>query len=231
MRAHGNEHWEFDDSGLMQRRDMSANDYPSARSERRYVNEEQTVPQAKAWLTSVNLATPRTLSWQGRLVQTGIDKRPVEGPVAVHRLGLTGDMQADLRVHGGLQKAVYVYASEHYGFWRAELPGTGLPPGSFGENLTIAGLLEADVHVGDHLQIGTAVFQVTQPRTPCFKLALKFGRPDMIHRFLASGRSGFYLSVVTEGLVKAGSSVEHAPASVGGPSILDLVRRIAQARA
>jgi MOSC domain-containing protein YiiM len=196
MRAHGNEHWEFDDSGLMQRRDMSANDYPSARSERRYVNEEQTVPQAKAWLTSVNLATPRTLSWQGRLVQTGIDKRPVEGPVAVHRLGLTGDMQADLRVHGGLQKAVYVYASEHYGFWRAELPGTGLPPGSFGENLTIAGLLEADVHVGDHLQIGTAVFQVTQPRTPCFKLALKFGRPDMIHRFLASGRSGFYLSVV-----------------------------------
>ena len=188
------------------------------------------MPLAKTWLTSVNLATPRQLSWQGRLVQTGIDKRPVEGPVAVHRLGLTGDMQADLRVHGGLQKAVYVYASEHYDFWRAELR-TALPPGSFGENLTIAGLLEADVHVGDHLQIGRAVFQVTQPRTPCFKLALKFERPDMIHRFLGSGRSGFYLSVVTEGLVKAGSSVEHAPAPVRGPSISDLVRRIAEARA
>ena len=182
------------------------------------------------FITSVNLATPRTLSWDGRLIQTGIDKRPVDGPVAVHRLGLTGDMQADLRVHGGLQKAVYVYASEHYEFWRAQLPGTELPPGSFGENLTISGLLEADVHVGDRLQIGTAVFQVTQPRTPCFKLALKFERPDMIHRFLASGRSGFYLSVVIEGIVKAGSSVEHAPAAVRGPSISDLVRRIAEAR-
>lgn len=189
------------------------------------------MPPAKTWLTSVNLATPRTLSWQGRLIQTGIDKRPVEGPVAVDRLGLMGDMQADLRVHGGLQKAVYVYASEHYEFWRAQLPGTELPPGSFGENLTISGLLEADVHVGDHLQIGTAVFQVTQPRTPCFKLALKFERPDMIHRFLASGRSGFYLSVVTEGIVKAGSSVEHALAAVPGRSISDLVQRVAKARA
>jgi MOSC domain-containing protein YiiM len=187
---------------------MSANDHPIA-------------------LTAVNLATPRTLSWQGRLIQTGIDKRPVDGPVAVHRLGLAGDMQADLRVHGGLQKAVYVYASEHYDFWRAQLPGTDLPPGSFGENLTTAGLLEADVHVGDRLLIGTAVFQVTQPRTPCFKLALKFGRPDMIDRFLASGRSGFYLSVETEGIVEAGSPVEHAPATVCGPSISDLVRRIA----
>lgn len=192
---------------------------------------EKRVPPVKTWLTSVNLATPRTLSWQGRLIQTGIDKRPVEGPVAVHRLGLAGDMQADLRVHGGLQKAVYVYLSEHYDFWRAQLPGTELRPGSFGENLTIAGLLEADVHVGDHLQIGTAAFQVTQPRTPCFKLALKFERPDMVHRFLASGRSGFYLSVVTEGVVKAGSPVEHAPATARGPSISDLVRRMAEAGA
>src|SRR5215510_11084883 len=143
------------------------------------------------------------------------------GPVAVHQRGLTGDMQADLRVHGGLQKAVYVYASEHYEFWRGQLPGTELPPGSFGENLTIAGLLEADVNVGDRLQIGTAVFQVTQPRTPCFKLALKFGRPDMIDRFLASGRSGFYLSVVTEGIVKAASPVQHAGGAERGPSISD----------
>src|SRR5262249_62093928 len=99
---------------------------------------------------------------------------------------------------------------EHYDFWRAQLPETDLAPGSFGENLTIAGLLEADVHVGDQLKIGTAVFEVTQPRSPCFKLALKFGRPDMIDRFLASGRVGFYLSVVTEGLVMAGLHFEYA---------------------
>jgi MOSC domain-containing protein YiiM len=135
----------------------------------------------------VDLSIPRQLSWQNRLVQTGIDERPVEGPVAVHRLGLTGDMQADLRVRGGLQKAVYMYASEHYDFWRAELPGTAPQPGSFDENLTVSGLLEADVHVGDHSQIGRASSRLTQPRTPCFTLALKFERPDMIHRFLASG--------------------------------------------
>jgi MOSC domain-containing protein YiiM len=182
-------------------------------------------------ITSVNVANLRTLSWQGRLVQTGIDKRPVDGLVSVHRLGLTGDVQADLRVHGGPQKGVYVYAAEHYDFWRTELEDVPLPPGSFGENLTTTGLLEADVHVGDRLQIGTAVFEVTEPRTPCFKLALKLGRPDMIHRFLASGRSGFYLSVVTEGLVKAGSPVEHAAATVRSPSVSDLVRRLVKATA
>jgi MOSC domain-containing protein YiiM len=151
--------------------------------------------------------------------------------VRVHRLGIIGDAQADLTVHGGPQKAVYVYAAEHYDFWRAELEAGVLPPGSFGENLTTTGLLEADVHVGDHLQIGTAVFEVTRPRTPCFKLALKFDRSDMIRRFLASCRSGFYLSVVTEGVLKAGAVVEHARGRVRGPSILDLTRRIAEANA
>jgi MOSC domain-containing protein YiiM len=135
-----------------------------------------------------------------------------------------------LRVHGGPQKAVYVYAAEHYDFWGAELEGVALPPGSFGENLTTTGLLEPDVHVGDHLQIGTAVFEVTQPRMPCFKLALKFERADMIQRFLASGRSGFYLSVVSEGVLKAGAVVEHARGSLRGPSIADLTRRITEGK-
>jgi MOSC domain-containing protein YiiM len=187
-----------------------------------------SLPQRR--ITSVNVATLRTLSWQGRRVQTGIDKRPVDGLVRVHRLGLTGDVQADLRVHGGPQKAVYVYAAEHYDFWRAELEDVALPAGSFGENLTTTGLLEEDVHVGDHLHIGTAVFEVTQPRTPCFKLALKFQRPDMIQRFLASGRSGFYLSVVSEGVLKSGAVIEHARGDVRGPSISALTRRIAEAK-
>lgn len=187
-----------------------------------------SLPQRR--ITSVNVAKVRTLSWQGRRVQTGIDKRPVDGLVRGHRLGITDDVQADLRVHGGPQKAVYVYAAEHYDFWRAELEGVALPPGSFGENLTTTGLLEADVHVGDHLQIGTAVFEVTQPRTPCFKLALKFERFDMIRRFLASCRSGFYLSVVSEGVLTAGAVVEHARGPVRGPSISDLTRRIAEAK-
>lgn len=167
-------------------------------------------------LVSVNVGRPREIEWKGRRITTSIFKEPVVGAVggavvravAVGRLNLGGDQQADLRVHGGRDKAVYVYPAEHYDYWRAELPGKPLPFGMFGENLTTEGLLEASVHIGDRLRIGTAEFQVTSPRVPCYKLEAKFERDDMIKRFLAARRSGFYLAVLEEGEVKAGDVIE-----------------------
>ena len=141
-------------------------------------------------------------------MSTGIFKQPVSGPVSLRTLNLDGDRQADLGVHGGPYKAVYAYPSEHYPFWRNELPGLDLPWGMFGENFTTDGLLERDLHIGDRLQIGTAIVMVRQPRTPCYKLAAKFQRDDMPARFLASGRSGFYFSVEQEGVVAVGDSFE-----------------------
>src|SRR5882724_12583457 len=153
---------------------------------------------------SVNVGSPREVQWQGRPVRTSIWKSPVTGPVIVKTLNLDGDQQADLTVHGGEKKAVYVYPSEHYALWRAELPGVDLPWGAFGENLTTEGLMEDSVHIGDRFRIGSAELVVTQPRMPCFKLGIRFGRPDIVKRFLRSGRTGFYLTVTREGQVEAG---------------------------
>jgi MOSC domain-containing protein YiiM len=140
-------------------------------------------------------------------VLTAIFKAPVDGPVKVGRLNLDGDRQADLTVHGGFYKAVYGYPSEHYPYWREELPDTQMGWGMFGENLTTEGLIEKDVHIGDRFRIGSTLLEVTQPRMPCYKLALKFQRADMIKRFWKSGRSGFYFSVVEEGELQAGDSI------------------------
>ena len=159
-------------------------------------------------LISLNVARPRLALYQGQTVSTGIFKQPVSGPVALRTLNLDGDRQADLTVHGGPFKAVYGYPSEHYEFWRRELPEMNLPWGMFGENFTTEGLFEADLHVGDRLQLGTAILEVRQPRMPCYKLAVKFQRDDILARFLQSGRSGFYFSVEQEGTVRAGDLFE-----------------------
>jgi MOSC domain-containing protein YiiM len=159
-------------------------------------------------LVSVNVGLPRTITWKGRTVQTGIFKTPVNGRVQVRTLNLAGDRQADLSVHGGPDKAIYVYPSEHYDYWRGEFTDMELPWGMFGENFTTTGLLEGVVNVGDTFRIGSAVALVTQPRVPCYKLAAKFGREDIVKRFLASGRSGFYLKVMQEGEVGAGDAIE-----------------------
>jgi MOSC domain-containing protein YiiM len=150
-------------------------------------------------------------------VRTSIWKSPVAGRVALRGVNLAGDEQSDLRVHGGPEKAVYVYPSEHYAFWRAELPGVELGFGQFGENLTSEGLLEREISIGDRLRIGNAELVVTQPRVPCFKLGIRFGRPEMVKRFLRAGRSGFYLAVVREGEIGAGDAVERIP--VATPSL------------
>jgi MOSC domain-containing protein YiiM len=159
-------------------------------------------------VVSVNVGLPRTVRWKGRDVTTGIFKEPVEGRVALRRLNLDGDGQGDLSVHGGAEKAVYAYPFEHYAFWREEL-GEELPFGAFGENLTVEGLpLEEEVAVGDRFRIGSAEVVVTQPRLPCYKLGLRFGRDDMPKRFLAIARTGYYLAVEAEGDVGAGDRVE-----------------------
>ncbi|HEU5098345.1 MAG TPA: MOSC domain-containing protein [Roseiflexaceae bacterium] len=174
-------------------------------------------------LISVNVGQPRAVEWQGRLVETGIFKAPVAGPVALRGLNLDGDRQADLSAHGGAHKAVYVYPSEHYAFWRAELPDLALPWGMFGENFTSEGLRE-DVAIGDRFRIGTAEVMVSEPRVPCYKLGLKFGRADMVKRFLASGRTGFYLMVLKEGVVQAGDRIEPIGRADHGITVADLTR-------
>jgi MOSC domain-containing protein YiiM len=171
---------------------------------------------------SVNVALPRLIAWKGQTFNTGIFKKPMAGPVMMRQLDFDGDRQADLSVHGGPYKAVYAYPSEHYPFWRKELPGLDLPWGQFGENLTTEGLSEADTHIGDVLRIGGATVQVTQPRVPCFKLAAKFQRDDILKRFLQSGRSGFYFSVIEEGLVVAGDAIERIREDENGIAVSDI---------
>lgn len=161
---------------------------------------------------SVNVGGPREVQWRGHTVRTSIWKSPVEGRVRVRTLDLDGDEQSDLTVHGGADKAVYVYPGEHYAFWRGAVPSMDFPFGAFGENLTTEGLLEGSVHIGDRLRAGSAEFVVTQPRFPCYKLGIRFGTEKMIVRFLRSGRSGFYLAVLREGDVGAGDAIE----SIGG---------------
>jgi MOSC domain-containing protein YiiM len=156
-------------------------------------------------LISLNVGRPRLVRWRGQMVSTGIFKEPVEGRVPLRRLNLDGDRQADLTVHGGREKAVYVYPSEHYAYWRAELPDAELAHGSFGENFTTEGLDETTVNIGDEFRIGSSArVVVTQPRQPCYKLGIRFGRADMVKRFHQSRLSGFYLAVLEEGEVGAG---------------------------
>src|SRR5205085_3153718 len=157
---------------------------------------------------SVNVGLPRAVVWKGRTVVTGIFKESVAGRVAIRRLNLEGDRQADLTVHGGPEKAVYVYPAEYYKFWREQFPEMELPWGMFGENLTIQGLLDENVHIGDRFQVGSAQLVVTQPRLPCYKLGLKFRRDDILKRFLQSGLTGFYFAVLREGEVTAGDPIK-----------------------
>ena len=174
-------------------------------------------------LISVNVGLPREVLSNGKVVTTGIFKEPVEGRVWVRTLNLEGDRQADLTVHGGKHKAVYGYPAVHYEFWRTQFPDMNLGWGMFGENVTTEGLVESDVHIGDQYRVGTAVLESTNPRFPCFKLGIRFGREDIEERFLASGRSGFYFRVVREGDVAAGDPIERTTPSSSGLTIAEIV--------
>jgi MOSC domain-containing protein YiiM len=175
-------------------------------------------------IVSVNVGRPRLVLWEGRTVSTGIYKTPADSPVMLRTLNLDGDRQADLTVHGGPTKAAYVYPAEHYDYWRGELPGTELPWGMFGENFTTLGLDESTVNIGDRFRLGPAEVMVTEPRMPCHKLGIKFGRTDIIKRFLMSGRTGFYLSVRREGEVGAGDGIELISRDGNNVTVADITR-------
>jgi len=175
-------------------------------------------------IVSVNVGLTREVDWKGEIVTTGIFKEPVNHRVPIRKLNLDGDQQADLTVHGGEDKAIYVYPSEQYEFWRRELPEMDLPWGMFGENFTVEGLFEELVNIGDRLRIGTAEVVVTQPRLPCYKLGVRFGRSDMVKRFLQSRRTGFYLRVLREGDVAAGDAIEWISRDPVKISVVDIVR-------
>jgi MOSC domain-containing protein YiiM len=175
-------------------------------------------------LISVNVGRPRLLAWNGTTFSTGIFKAPISGRVMLRLTNLDGDRQADLSVHGGPNKAVYGYPSEHYTYWRKELPGYELPWGAFGENFTTEGLLETEVSIGDRYRIGSAEIMVRTPRLPCFKLAAKFRRDDMVERFLVSGYSGYYFSVIEEGEVGAGDSFEFLGRETSSVTIAEMYR-------
>ncbi|MEP1001464.1 MOSC domain-containing protein [Leptolyngbya sp. SLC-A1] len=175
-------------------------------------------------LISVNVGLPRKVTWKAKTVTTGIFKEPVSDRVMVRSLNLDGDRQADLTVHGGADKAVYVYPFEHYDYWRGELPDTELTIGNFGENFTTTGLREDDVNIGDHFQIGTVKLMVTQPRMPCYKLGIRFGRSDMVKRFLASRRTGFYFRVLQEGEVGTGDTLELVSRDENNITVADITQ-------
>ncbi len=175
-------------------------------------------------LISVNVGLPREVTWKGKTVTTGIFKEPVSERVMVRSLNLDGDRQADLTVHGGLDKAVYVYPFEHYDYWQSELPDTELTPGIFGENFTITGLREEEVNIGDCFGIGNVTLMVTQPRLPCYKLGIRFGRPDMVKQFLASRRTGFYFRVLQQGEVGAGDTLEMVSRDDNNITVADITQ-------
>lgn len=175
-------------------------------------------------IISVNVGLPRLVLRDGEPVSTGIFKEPVTHRVMMRRLNLDGDRQSDLSVHGGPEKAVYVYPSEHYEFWQRELPDMDLPWGVFGENFTTTGLLETEVNIGDKFRIGATEVMVTQPRMPCYKLGIRFGRADIIKRFLVSERTGFYLAVLKEGEVGAGDEIELLERNAAAVKVVDVTR-------
>jgi MOSC domain-containing protein YiiM len=181
-------------------------------------------------ILSVNVSFPKEVDFEGQKVTTGIFKEPIEGRVELRTLNLDGDKQADLTVHGGPDKAVYAYPTEHYEFWRKVYPNIEMPNGMFGENFTTEGLMEAEVNVGDVFKIGSSKVIATQPRMPCYKLGVKFGRMDVLKKFLASGRSGIYFKVLEEGEVGAGDSIIQIKKDTNRVGISDIVRLYASDR-
>ena len=180
--------------------------------------------KAEMKLISVNVGLPRVVMSNGDPVSTGIFKEPVAGRVMLRTLNLDGDRQADLSVHGGPSKAVYAYPSEHYAYWKQELPEMKLPWGMFGENFTSAGLFESELSIGDKFRVGSAVVMVTEPRMPCYKLGIKFGRSDIVQKFLASERSGFYFAVLKEGEVGVGDPIERMEKSERSVRVSDITQ-------
>ena len=173
---------------------------------------------------SVNIGLPREVIFNGQVITTGIFKDPVQGRIKLRKLNFEGDKQADLTVHGGIDKAVYSYPAEHYDYWRKQVPNIEMSWGIFGENLTTEGLIENAVNIGDRFEIGSSKVVVTQPRMPCYKLGIRFGRMDIIKRFMSSGRPGIYFKVLREGEVCEGDDIKLISRDENNVSVRDIVR-------
>ena len=185
-----------------------------------------TRPIATGSIHAIFAGKPRVIAEQrGDTVLSAINKAPVIGAVMVRTLNIDGDEQADLTVHGGVDKAVYCYPAEHYPAWQSEL-GRSLEYGSFGENLTVTGFLEESLHIGDVLTVGDAILQVSQPRFPCFKLGIKLGDPLMVRRFQKSGRSGFYCRVLQEGAIEGGQIIDVIERDASMPTVVSVVSKV-----
>ena len=183
-----------------------------------------------AKVISLNVALPRTVKFRGQAVTTGIFKEPVKGRIKLRRFNLDGDKQADLTVHGGPDKALYAYPAEHYDYWRKRLPNMKLPWGMFGENLTTEELFEDQVNIGDVFRIGSSKVVATQPRMPCYKLGVKFGRMDIVRQFMESKLTGIYFRVLEEGDVGAGDEIELISRDENNVTVKDIVRLVSSRR-
>jgi MOSC domain-containing protein YiiM len=172
---------------------------------------------------SVNVGLPRKVLYNGQIINTAIFKDPAKGPIMLRKLNLDGDRQSDLTVHGGIDKAIYSYPIEHYDYWRKQFPDMDLTWGMFGENFTTEGLLEDVVNVGDQFEIGSAKLVATQPRMPCYKLGVRFGRMDVIRRFMTSGRPGIYFKILKEGEVKTGDKIKNIKRDKNNVTVKDIV--------
>lgn len=173
-------------------------------------------------LLSVNVSLPKEVSYRGKTVRTGIYKDPVEGRVRLRELNLDGDGQADLVGHGGIYKAVHGYSTENYDYWKRELSRDDFRYGQFGENFTVEGMPDDEICVGDVFRVGGTLLEVTQPRVPCFKLAMKMEMPEFLKLFMPSERVGFYFRVLEEGEVGAGDSIERVKADPEGMTVQEM---------
>ncbi len=158
-------------------------------------------------IISTNIGLPQTINWQGKTVQTGIFKKPVQKPIFLSKMGVDGDAVMNKNAHGGIDKACYLYSAAHYDFWKQKYPDLDWIWGIFGENLSVTGLAENKMHIGDVLEIGESIVKITQPRIPCYKLGIRFQNQDIIRQFLEASRSGIYVKVLKEGFVKTGDKV------------------------
>lgn len=159
-------------------------------------------------LISINVSLPSDIEYEGKIISTGIFKKPVECPVYVSRENLAGDRQVDLINHGGEHKAVYAFSCDHYPYWRNVLGKPDMNYGQIGENLTISGFDESTLHIGDQLQVGGCLLEITQPRVPCFKLGIAVGNKKMPRLFVQHFATGIYLRVLQEGVIETGHTVE-----------------------
>jgi MOSC domain-containing protein YiiM len=175
-------------------------------------------------LQSLNVAVPRLIEYKGEEVLTGIYKLPTDAALTVRKLNIDGDEQADLTVHGGVDKAVYAFPSEHYSWYQSELKQDAYAPGQFGENLTTEGMLESVVRIGDRYRVGEVLFEVSQPRSPCYKFAIKMSSAEALVIMINSARTGFYLRVLEEGEIQARDTIEVAETDPLAPTVEEVHR-------